>query len=642
MAQTAQDQQIDMALMLRRLQVNQQVYAQLGGVVAHGPFKGMAISEQSSWGNDKAAKLLGLYEQQLAQALVSACRPNTVFVDLGAADGYYAVGLTHARLVERCIAYEMTEQGRRVTTENAQRSGVADRLTVRGACDAGLGAQLLAEFGTLERLVVLCDIEGAEFEVFDEANLQALREATVFIEIHDFDAAGRQGYARLLERAARHFEVQVLGNGPRDPGAFAELRMFNDTDRWLACSEGRGPDAKWLRLSPRLRPHQTPAQRTLILTTPNDFFMVKLLRTIQTDVHEPLAIDLLRYGQRATLGGVDACVDADALPPGVRQFWVDPGRVPAEADFANLVVQADGGEAAQPLQQLLSGYENIAVYSINAVHGPLLPWLRETFGAQRLSVLCSDNEIDLRHRAMAVRRQRGGPLTVAERTSFPESVERAFEAVDRFVVPRQPWQDMLALERQSPFEVDPYLIPIKNELRGLTPVRAADGSYQLMLHAKPSLPREEFARQLQQVLAAWRHDRPLRLLTLRNDINSGWVDLPEGRGRCLLTVHPYPMPERHYLELLLGCDGLAIVPRGGLVTIRDAARVGLDLVNLDEGFNPNLQTLRDEIGLVVAGADDLATLHQGRLQAAAVRQQNGRRLAQYENRCIQWFRQRYA
>ncbi|MRG43452.1 hypothetical protein, partial [Klebsiella oxytoca] len=53
----------------------------------------------------------------------------------------------------------------------------------------------------LRRAVVLCDIEGAEFDLFTDALLERLASAFVVIESHDFDRAG--GFPRATALAAR-------------------------------------------------------------------------------------------------------------------------------------------------------------------------------------------------------------------------------------------------------------------------------------------------------------------------------------------------------------------------------------------------------------------------------------------------------
>ena len=61
--------------------------------VAHGPFKGMQLSRQAWWGTkDACSKLLGVYERQVQEKLEAFASHASVLVDIGAADGYMAIG----------------------------------------------------------------------------------------------------------------------------------------------------------------------------------------------------------------------------------------------------------------------------------------------------------------------------------------------------------------------------------------------------------------------------------------------------------------------------------------------------------------------------------------------------------------------
>jgi hypothetical protein len=242
-------QTIQRAIMMRRLQLNQWVFQQLEGVVRYGPLAGYRLLEESSWGNDKGAKLLGFYEQELLEVMVPALGPRKTLLDIGAADGYFALGFLHAGLAEKTIAFELTERGRNVIAATAQRLNLADRIAVHGCCTA---ADLIAAVAPLDKrsLVVLCDTEGAEFDILSDEALAALSGASVFVEVHDHGPGGAQHYAELKARAQRLFRVRELRKAGRNPYHYAELQPLDDTDHWLLCSEGRDPDAKWLALTP--------------------------------------------------------------------------------------------------------------------------------------------------------------------------------------------------------------------------------------------------------------------------------------------------------------------------------------------------------------------------------------------------------
>src|SRR6478672_6897407 len=65
-----------------------------GLVVQHGPFKGMKYPGVNSVGSALIPKLLGSYERELHPLIDSICAGQyDQVVDIGCAEGYYAVGL---------------------------------------------------------------------------------------------------------------------------------------------------------------------------------------------------------------------------------------------------------------------------------------------------------------------------------------------------------------------------------------------------------------------------------------------------------------------------------------------------------------------------------------------------------------------
>lgn len=233
-------------VLLRRTIVNNYIYKKFSGIIQHGPLKGFRLLESTSWGNDKAAKILGFYELEILSDLAADVK-DKYFVDLGAADGYYAVGFVAMGIACSAIAFEASDIGRDVLYQTALNANVAEKIKVHGIADEYF---LYLVNSPLDETVFLVDIEGGEFDLFNRQNLYKLRNSILYIEIHDFDDIAKQRYQQLLASAEEFFIVKEIKKMARDPYSFAELVELDDSDHWLACSEGRAPDAKWLKLMP--------------------------------------------------------------------------------------------------------------------------------------------------------------------------------------------------------------------------------------------------------------------------------------------------------------------------------------------------------------------------------------------------------
>ena len=235
-----------------RKRVARRVFAALGGTVAHGAFAGLVLARSSHLSpSDLALKALGLYEAEVVDVLTSLGRTKT-FVDLGAGDGFYPIALTRFGFADRALAFELQAEGRAAIRANAEANGVAERIGIFGAAGADLAATLKAEAVDPASLVLLCDIEGAEYAVIDDALLEVLSPAHLVVELHPFavaDGAARE--AAWLASVSRTHEVSLFTQAPRDWRGIAELEALGDYERALVMCEGRKAPQRWLHAWPR-------------------------------------------------------------------------------------------------------------------------------------------------------------------------------------------------------------------------------------------------------------------------------------------------------------------------------------------------------------------------------------------------------
>lgn len=238
----------------RRFRLGQRLSQQLGHTVTYGPFVGLLLSDTSWWGAaDRGSMLLGIYEQEVLESIVALSPERNIFVDLGAADGYYAVGAVYSGLFERALAFEISEEGRSAIAQNARRNSVSDRIEILGIADSlSLSKIHQDDLLDLGQVLMLVDIEGAEFELLTSEMLEAFRQAAIVVEIHNFIEDDDQRVAQLVKNAEKNFKTRWVHTGPRNPSAFPELANWSDDDRWILCSESRPKLMSWLILEPKV------------------------------------------------------------------------------------------------------------------------------------------------------------------------------------------------------------------------------------------------------------------------------------------------------------------------------------------------------------------------------------------------------
>ena len=139
--------------------LTQLVEQRTGRRVRGGPFVGMNYVNRSC-GSAYLPKLLGTYERELHWCVENICsmKPGLI-LNVGAAEGYYAIGLARRNPQARVIGFEMKIHGQQALREMTELNDVADRVEVRGHCEP---ADLSAALGEQPRPVVVCDVEGYE------------------------------------------------------------------------------------------------------------------------------------------------------------------------------------------------------------------------------------------------------------------------------------------------------------------------------------------------------------------------------------------------------------------------------------------------------------------------------------------------
>ena len=235
----------------RRRRVSKAVYDIYNGVVNYGPFKGLQLNDDTWWGqSDLGSQCLGLYEREILEFIsgINNDEFNT-FIDIGAADGYYAIGMLLSGKVNKTICFEMSEKGREVIHENWVKNGATGKLEVFGKVDAVSLANLSRE--DRANALILIDIEGNEFELLKAEALRLLSNCTLIIEIHNWVDDFLAKYKEFLESAGEYFQVEVLSWIARDTNHIDELNGFSDDNRLLLVSEGRPCRMRFIKLTPK-------------------------------------------------------------------------------------------------------------------------------------------------------------------------------------------------------------------------------------------------------------------------------------------------------------------------------------------------------------------------------------------------------
>lgn len=112
----------------RSVLIQNTLIQQQGLTVMQGPLVGLEFIAQSAEGCH-IPKLLGCYEQPLQPYITKALQSDyDVILNIGCAEGYYAVGMTRVLTRTEVFAHDLDPNAQARCRELAAKNGVADRI----------------------------------------------------------------------------------------------------------------------------------------------------------------------------------------------------------------------------------------------------------------------------------------------------------------------------------------------------------------------------------------------------------------------------------------------------------------------------------------------------------------------------------
>jgi len=234
----------DIASKLQQRRVSRKLVASEWERVLQGPFRGTRMKVDPTR-SGFLPMLIGTYELELRDWIEEAVRwkPSLV-LNVGAASGYYAVGMALRLPNAKVVAFEM-DPGEAAKCRDAARENRVEHLVeVRGKCEAGTFSDM-----TLARAMVISDCEGAEVDVFTDDVVRMLRNSWILLELHDALRPGcsREMYSRFRNSHTCRF-VSALPRNVEDLDLPPHLSL---RDQNTAVFENRLGVQEWALMTPR-------------------------------------------------------------------------------------------------------------------------------------------------------------------------------------------------------------------------------------------------------------------------------------------------------------------------------------------------------------------------------------------------------
>jgi hypothetical protein len=217
--------------------------------VRGGPFRGLEFPRDRVTPS-LVPKLIGSYEREIAELVEKLCSKEwSVIVDIGCAEGYYAVGFA-VRVPNAIVrAYDADPIMMQACRDTAALNGVENRILI----ESFLTPEALNNLALCSKALIISDCEGCEHNIFTPEVINKLEQHDVLIEVHDVTKGA------LTSNLIRRFNSTHIPHVYRSIDDwrkpmmydYPELKGLDEATRMAILAEARGASMEWLYFTPR-------------------------------------------------------------------------------------------------------------------------------------------------------------------------------------------------------------------------------------------------------------------------------------------------------------------------------------------------------------------------------------------------------
>lgn len=224
------------------------------GEVLNGPFKGLKYPEFKSFGSTLYPKLLGSYEQELHSVVSRILKKEyAAIVDIGSAEGYYAVGLAVKLPEVKVYAFDINNDALDQVSKMAEANGVANRVSTGKSCTIDSIKEIISK--NEGKILFISDCEGYEKHLFNEESKDLFANHELLIEVHDLIDLE---ISSILKSAFKDtHEIEIIESIPDIQKPFkyeyAELNGIDINTKKRLLAESRATQMEWFYFSPKTK-----------------------------------------------------------------------------------------------------------------------------------------------------------------------------------------------------------------------------------------------------------------------------------------------------------------------------------------------------------------------------------------------------
>jgi len=203
--------------------------------ILQGPFAGIRYPNLDITEAAVVPKIVGFYESQLHPFIKKIIETGySDIINIGSAEGYYAIGFAKRMPQATIHCFEINTKDIEFCKLMAKANHVSN-ITYNNFCSSNT----LLNFLPTGKMLVFCDCEGYELELFTPQVVGKLKNADFLIELHDI--SNSKISTILINRFRKTHYIEVVNNRNADlKKFFAMLNQLSKDEKSFALSEHRG------------------------------------------------------------------------------------------------------------------------------------------------------------------------------------------------------------------------------------------------------------------------------------------------------------------------------------------------------------------------------------------------------------------
>ena len=148
------------------------------------------------------------------------------------------------------MAYEINKQSRNNLEKNLALNNLENKIEIYNEANFNSLKEKINK-NDVEKTLFLIDIEGHEFNLFNESFCEYFKESFFIIEDHHFNILDVNKKNKFYDLVKNFFNIEILKDTGKNPFELKILDNYNDDEKYLMMSEGRPETMQWLILKPK-------------------------------------------------------------------------------------------------------------------------------------------------------------------------------------------------------------------------------------------------------------------------------------------------------------------------------------------------------------------------------------------------------